>query len=83
MHPLTPDLSGLSDDELFKKRSELQNKLSFAYNIGNGELVNQISLVLGDYAIEAETRNRRLLDQAMKSGRFGADPEAPFDITRD
>ena len=39
MHPLAPDLSKLTEDELHKKRSELQNKLGFAYRMGNSDLV--------------------------------------------
>jgi hypothetical protein len=82
MHPLTNDLSKLSDEDLHSKRGELQTKLSFAYRIGNAELVNQLNLVLGDYAMEVETRNQKMMDQAQKSGRLGADDSAK-DITKD
>ena len=82
MHPLTNDLSKLSDEDLHSKRGELQTKLSFAYRIGNAELVNQLNLVLGDYAMEVETRNQKMMDQAQKSGRLGADDSAK-DITSD
>ena len=82
MHPLTNDLSKLSDEDLHSKRSDLHTKLSFAYRIGNAELVNQLNLVLGDYAMEVETRNQKMMDQAQKSGRLGADDSAK-DITSD
>jgi hypothetical protein len=81
MHPLTNDLSKLTDDELYTKRSELQNKLGFAYRMGNSDLVHQLNLVIGDYMIEIETRNKKMLDDAQKSGRLGPDSDSK-DITR-
>jgi len=81
MHPLTSDLSKLSDDELYTKRSELQNRLGFAYRMGHADMVHQLNLVIGDYMIEIETRNKKMLDDAQKSGRLGPDSDAK-DITR-
>ena len=81
MHPLTNDLSKLTDDELYTKRSELQNKLGFAYRMGNSDLVHQLNLVIGDYLLVIETRNKKMLEDAQKSGRLGPDSDAK-DITR-
>jgi hypothetical protein len=81
MHPLTSDLSKLSDDELYTKRSELQNRLGFAYRMGHGDLVHQLNLLIGDYMLEIETRNKKMLEDAQKSGRLGPDSDAK-DITR-
>jgi hypothetical protein len=81
MHPLTNDLSKLTEDELYTKRSELQNKLGFAYRMGHADLVHQLNLVIGDYMIEIETRNKKMLEDAQKSGRLGPDSDAK-DITR-
>ena len=39
MHPLAPDLSGISDDELHKKRAELHNRMTFAYRMGQGDIM--------------------------------------------
>jgi hypothetical protein len=82
MHPLTNDLSKLTDEELHSKRSDLQNKLSFAYRMGHSDMVNQLQLVLGDYAMEVEIRNQKMLEQAQKSGRLGSNDSAK-DITTD
>jgi hypothetical protein len=82
MHPLTNDLSKLTDEELHSKRSDLNTRLSFAYRMGYADMVNQIQLVLGDYAMEVERRNQKMMDQAQKSGRLGAD-DAAKDITTD
>jgi hypothetical protein len=81
MHPLTSDLSKLTDDELYTKRSELQNRLGFAYRMGHGDLVHQLNLLIGDYMLEIETRNKKMLEDAQKSGRLGPDSDAK-DITR-
>ena len=82
MHPLTNDLSKLSEEELHSKRSELNTRLSFAYRMGHGDMVNQLQLILGDYAMEVERRNQKMMEQAQKSGRLGADDSAK-DITTD
>ena len=81
MHPLTNSLNNLSDDELHTKRAELHNRLSTAYRMGNGDLLHQLQLVSGDYDMEVERRNQKMLEQAQKSGRLGGDSEAK-DITR-
>lgn len=81
-HPLTPDLTKLSDEELFTKRNELTNRLNYAYNIGNADMVNQISLIIQDYGLEIEARNRKMLEQAQKSGRLGGQDDTAKDITR-
>jgi hypothetical protein len=79
MHPLSPDLSKLSDEELHSKRAELQNRLGFAYRIGNGDMIHQLNLLIQDYALEVEARNKKMMDDAQKSGRLG--PDGPKDIT--
>lgn len=82
MHPLAPDLSGMTDEELHTKRSELMSRLGQAYRFGSYDLVAQLQLLLGDYAIEVERRNKQMLDQAQKSGRLGTDSDNPAkDIT--
>lgn len=83
MHPLAPDLSKLSDEELHTKRGELQGRMSFAYRIGNADMVNQLQLLLQDYAMEVEARNRKMLDDAQKSGRLGKDgDDTAMELTR-
>jgi hypothetical protein len=71
MHPLAPNLTGLTDEELHTKRGELQGRLSYAYQIGNADMVGQLQLLLQDYAMEVELRNQKMLDDAQKSGRLG------------
>jgi len=72
MHPLAPDLSKLTDDELQKKRSELQSRLAFVYRMGNADLVGQLSMLINDYDIEIQIRNQKLMDQMAKASKnFG------------
>ena len=72
MHPLAPDLSKLTEDELQKKRSELQSRLAFVYRTGNTDLVGQLSMLINDYDIEIQTRNQKLMDQMAKASKnFG------------
>ena len=69
MHPLPPDLSKLADDELHTKRAELQNKLSFAYRMGHGDLVGQLQMLLDDYGREVESRNQKMLNDINKNNK--------------
>ena len=72
MHPLAPDLTKLTDDELQKKRSELQNRLAFVYRTGNADLVGQLSMLINNYDIEIQARNQQLMDQMAKASKnFG------------
>lgn len=83
MHPLAPDLSKLSDEELHTKRSELQTRMSSAYRMGSADMVGQLQLLLQDYAMEVERRNQKMLNDAQKSGRLGKDADdTAKDITR-
>jgi hypothetical protein len=69
MHPLAPDLSGLTDDDLHKKRAELQNRMMFAYRMGNGDIIGQIQLLLGDYDMEIQRRNQKMMDDLQKNNK--------------
>jgi hypothetical protein len=71
-HPLAPDLTNLTEDELHKKRAELQNRLMFSYRTGNADLVGQIQLLLQDYDVEIQVRNQKMLEQMSKASKnFG------------
>jgi hypothetical protein len=47
--------------------------------MGNGDLVHQLQLIIDDYALEIENRNRKMLDDAAKNGKNFADK---IDITK-
>ena len=69
MHPLTPDLSTLTDDELQTKRSELSNRMVFAYRMGHADMIGQIQLVMGDYEMEVQRRNQKMLEDLEKNSK--------------
>lgn len=69
MHPLAPDLTKLTDDELHQKRAELNNRLMFAYRMGHTDMIHQVQLLVGDYDLEIQKRNQKLLDDMGKNGR--------------
>ena len=73
MHPLAPDLSKLTEDELHKKRAELHNRMMFAYRMGHSDIIGQIQLLLNDYDMEIQQRNQKILDDLNKNNKNFAD----------
>ena len=70
MHPLAPDLTTLSDDELQKKYNELNNRINAAYRIGNADLVSQVGMLLEDYRMEMGARQQKMMaDLQKKTGK--------------
>lgn len=69
MHPLAPDLSGLTDDELHKKRAELTNRMMFAYRMGHSDMIGQIQLLINDYDMEIQKRNQKTMDELQKNNK--------------
>lgn len=67
MHPLAPDLTKLTDEELHTKRGELQTRLSRSYQMGSTDMVGQLQLLIQDYAIEVERRNAKLMQSSNRN----------------
>jgi len=67
MHPLTPDLTKLTDEELGNALSNLQKRLSFAYRTAKGEQVQQLQMIMEDYFNEQNRRNRKMLEDLEKN----------------
>jgi hypothetical protein len=68
-HPLTPDLSKLSMEELTKKHSELLNRITVAYRWGNADMVGQLQMLMQDYTGEMQERNNKALDEMQKNSK--------------
>jgi hypothetical protein len=66
MHPLTPDLTKLSQDELANKINELSNRINTAYRWGNATMIGQLQMLMQDYQAEMAERNRRQLEEMEK-----------------
>lgn len=45
-HPFAPDLSDKTLDELQETIMSLNNKLIYAYRIGNGALISQLNMMI-------------------------------------
>jgi len=72
MHPLSPDLTSMSDEDLHKKRGELYNRMTFAFQTGNTTMYGQLQLLLGDYDLEIEARNQKMMDKLQSNNKnFG------------
>ena len=68
-HPLTPDLSKLSIDELTKKHSDLLSRITYAYRIGQADMVAQLQMLMEDYQNELNDRNRKQLAEMEKASK--------------
>jgi hypothetical protein len=68
-HPLTPDLSKLSMEDLTNKISDLQRRLTYAFRIGQSDMVGQLQLLMQDYNTELSERNRRQLEEMEKHSK--------------
>jgi len=68
-HPLTPDLSKLTMDEVNKKYGELLARITYAYRIGQADMVQQLQMLLEDYQNEISLRNQRQLEEMSKASK--------------
>lgn len=69
MHPLSQNLTELTDAELHKKHGELIQRLTQAYRIGPRSIVGQIQMLLEDYNAEIQQRNQKQLEEMMKKSK--------------
>lgn len=63
MHPLVPDLSNLSTEDLHKKYNELTKKLNQAYRVGPAGAIPQMHMILENYRYEMDVRNRKIIEE--------------------
>ena len=68
-HPLTPDLSKLTIDELNNKYGELLKRTTAAYRMGNSDMVYQLQLLMEDYQNEIQVRNAKALQDMEKQSK--------------
>lgn len=57
-HPLIGSLDNLTAEQLLDKITELNKKLSIAYNSGNGHLCNQIRMAIENYQSKYQEKLR-------------------------
>jgi hypothetical protein len=68
-HPLTPDLTKLSAEELNSKYNELLKRITYAYRIGQGDMVGQLQMLMQDYQLELQERDRRAMEEMEKNSK--------------
>lgn len=68
-HPLTPDLSKLTVDELNNKYGELLKRTTAAYRMGNSDMVYQLQLLMEDYQNEIQLRNAKAMQDMEKQSK--------------
>jgi hypothetical protein len=78
MHPLGPDLTGLSDDELHNKYSELQKRFGQAYRFGPQSIIPQLQMLMQDYQMEIKLRNQKHMEELNKNSKG---PKGIIDIS--
>jgi hypothetical protein len=78
MHPLGPDLTGLSNDELHKKFGELQKRFNQAYRFGPQSIIPQLQMLMQDYQMEISLRNQKQLEELNKNSKG---PKGIIDIS--
>lgn len=69
MHPLTPDLSKFSLEELYEKNNELVKRITLAYRWGNADMVQQLQMLQQDYQSEIQVRGQRALEEMQKNSK--------------
>ena len=69
MHPLQPDLSQLSHEELTKKHSDLLNRITQSYRWGKADMVAQLQILLAGYQEELDKRHRQALEEMEKQSK--------------
>jgi len=70
MHPLAPNLSELTMEELTGKYNELVKKTLQAQRMGSGSLINQLGMLMEDYRLEISRRQQQILADANKNASF-------------
>jgi hypothetical protein len=63
MHPLAPNLSGLSQDELFQKYTDLQKRYNQAWRFGPQSIMPQIKMMMDHYQAELNERSRKQMEE--------------------
>lgn len=68
-HPLAPDLSKLTMEELNSKYNDLMNRYTTATRWGNAQLTQQLLMLIEDYRIELDNRQRKMLEDLEKNSK--------------
>ena len=68
-HPLSPDLSKLTTEELNNKYGDLLKRMTTAYRLGSSEMVYQLQMIMEDFQVEIQRRNQVALEELEKNSK--------------
>ena len=81
-HPLAPNLSELSSEELFQKYTELQKRYNQAYRFGPTSIMPQLQMMMEHYQVEMSERNRKQIEElAQRQQQNGKGYKGIIDIS--
>lgn len=70
-HPLAPNLSDLTDDELHKKLGDLNQRLGQAFRFGPSGAIGQLQMLQAHYQEEVSRRHQKQIEElSQRSGNF-------------
>lgn len=69
MHPLTPDLSSMSMDDLQSKYNDLAKRMMQVQRFGPAGAMQQLAMFLEDYRREIGNRQQKILDEVTKDNK--------------
>ena len=81
MHPLAPDVSGLSLEELSTKYSDLTKRLTQSMRYGPQSLIPQIQMMMVVYHSEIGRRNDKMLADMEAKVASGKGYKGTIDIS--
>jgi hypothetical protein len=81
MHPLAPDLSKLSQDELLQKYTDLQKRYNQAWRSGPQSIMPQIQMMMDHYQNEISERGRKQMEEMEKRLEGGKGYKGIIDIS--
>jgi hypothetical protein len=79
-HPLAPNLSTLKDEELYKRSSDLLERLSIARRSNNFQLTNQLQMLYNGYQEETQRRAQVWLERLNRKKKPDAEEPTSYDI---
>jgi len=71
-HPLIGNLDSLTVEDLSKKITDLNNKLSIAMRTGNGHLCNQIRMAVESYQTKYQEKVQETYRKQIEDSNFNS-----------
>jgi hypothetical protein len=79
-HPLAPDLSEVSQEDLYKKYNDLMKRLGQAYQSGPSSAVPQLQMMISSYQSEIARRQEKIMSDMMEKVKKDKDSGGSYDI---